>query len=285
MKTRSIALAAAQAAGTTTLAWCWIVTRKDGVQLAVTTCARDLMFEGVLYLSRDGFNPMAIAQEATPAVVNTEVDGFLSDDVTEDSIAQSLWDGADVEIFEVNYRDLTMGKMRIGRFTMGDVKVGRSAFNAELRGMTQSLQKNVGRVYTKGCPWIFGDPDTCRFDLEALRVAGTITSVTDLRTFADSSRAEASDYFGAGRILWVTGANAGVESEIYSFASGVFVLHLQLWQNVAVGDTYTAVPGCRRRYTEDCRTKWANTNNFGGFDKVPGNDKQLGLGGTEGSNL
>jgi uncharacterized phage protein (TIGR02218 family) len=283
MKTRSIALAAHQALGSTTLAWCWLVTRKDLVQLAVTTCARDLLFEGVIYRSKDGFNPKAIAQEATAAVVNTEVDGFLSDEITEDDLAQGLWDSADVEIFEVNYRDLSMGKMKIGRFTMGDVKAGFSAFNAELRGMTQSLQKQVGRVYTKGCPWKFGDAATCRFDVEALRVAGTITSVTDLRTFADSSRAEASDYFGAGRILWVTGANEGVESEIYSFASGVFVLHLQLWQNVAVGDTYTVVPGCRRRYTEDCRTKWANTNNFGGFDKVPGNDKQLGLGGTEGN--
>lgn len=285
MKTRSIALAEHQALGSTTLAWCWLVTRKDGAQLAVTTCARDLLFEGVLYLSRGGFNPKAIAQEATAAVVNTEIDSFLSDDVTESGIKTGLWDGADIDICEVNYRDLSMGKMRIGRFTMGDVKVGRSAFNAELRGMTQSLQKNVGRVYTKGCPWKFGDPSTCRFDVDALRVAGTLTSVTDLRTFSDSSRAEASDYFGAGVITFVTGLNAGASMEIYSFASGAFVLHLPMQFNVQVGDTYTVTPGCRRRYTEDCRTKWANTNNFGGFNDVPGSDRVLGQGGTEGTNL
>jgi len=49
--------------------------------------------------------------------------------------------------------------------------------------------------------------------------------------------------------------------------------------------TYTLTPGSRKRYTEDCRTKYANTNNFGGFNELPGPDKVLGLGGTEGSNL
>ncbi|MNL23334.1 hypothetical protein D3C87_1447180 [compost metagenome] len=73
--------------------------------------------------------------------------------------------------------------------------------------------------------------------------------------------------------------------EIYSFESGVFVLHLPLPYAVAVGDNYSVTPGCRKRFTEDCRTKWANTNNFGGFPQVPGSDKVLGLGGTEGTNL
>lgn len=285
MKTRSIALAAHQALGSTTLAWCWLVTRKDGAQLAVTTCARDLLFEGVLYLSRGGFNPKAIAQEATAAVVNTEIDSFLSDDVTESGIQTGLWDGADVDICEVNYRDLSMGKMRIGRFTMGDVKVGRSAFNAELRGMTQSLQKNVGRVYTKGCPWKFGDPDTCRFDVESTRVSGAITSVADRRTFSDSSRAEAVDFYTAGVLTFTSGDNEGASLEVYSFGSTQFVTHLPFNFNVAVGDTYTVIRGCRKRYTEDCRTEYSNTNNFGGFNDVPGGDIVLGMGGTEGTNL
>jgi len=55
--------------------------------------------------------------------------------------------------------------------------------------------------------------------------------------------------------------------------------------NVAVGDTYSVVPGCRKRFEEDCVAIWANWVNYRGFPHVPGGDKMLGLGGTEGTNL
>lgn len=285
MKSESTALRNHRAQGSTTLAWCWKATRKDGEVLAVTTCARDLLFEGVLYLTKDGFNPKAVSQEASAAVTNTEVEGVLTDEVTEDDFAAGVWDGCAVEMFEVNYRDLTMGKLRIASFTLGDVKVSRGVFNAEVRGLTQSLQKQVGRVVTKGCAWKFGDPNTCRIDVEALRVAGTFTAVADQRTFSDSARAEADDYFGAGVLRIESGPNTGVEMEVYSFAAGTFVLHLPFWYLVTPGTAYSVTPGCRKDYTPDCRVKWANTNNFGGFPLLPGADKVLGLGGTEGTNL
>ena len=284
-KTISIALAGHYAQGSTTIARCWKATRRDGFVLAVTTCARDLLFEGVLYRSAEGFNPKAISQEASAAVTNTEVEGFLSDDLTELEFEAGKWDGATVEVFEVNYRDLSMGKLKMSTATMGDIKVSRSAFNAELRGLTQSLQKTVGRIVTKGCPWKFGDVDTCRKPLAPLTVTGALTSVTDLRTFADSGRAEAADYFGAGVITFLTGANAGLSMEIYSFALGAFVTHLPFNNNPAVGDTYSLTPGCRKNFTTDCVAKFANGNNFGGFPFLPGANKITGLGGTEGTNL
>lgn len=292
-KTISVELKADYALGSQTIARCWKATRRDGFVLAVTTCARDLLFEGVLYRSAEGFIPKAISQEASAAVANTEVEGFLSDDITELEFEAGLWDGATVEVFEVNYRALSNGKLWISTATMGDIKVTRSAFNAELRGLTQSLQKVVGRLVTKGCPWVFGSMSpnawtaACNKDLGPLTVIGALTSVTDLRTFADSTRFEVDDWFGAGVITFLTGANAGESLEVYSYSQsgGAFVTYLPFLNNLAVGDSYSLTPGCRKRYTEDCRTKHENTNNFGGFDLVPGADSVLGLGGTEGTNL
>lgn len=286
MKSRSIALAAHQALGSTTIARCWRFERRDGLIVAVTTCARDLLIDGDVYKSKYGLNPTAIAQEASAAVSNSEVNGTMAaESVTEEEIFSGLWDGAFVTVFEVNYRDLSMGILWLQSGNIGDVKAGRSNFTAEVRGLTQRLQKVVGRVFTKDCPWLFGDPDTCRKDLGPLTVTGALTSFTSLRAFADSTRAEASDYFGAGLITFTGGANAGVAMEIYSFAAGAFVLHLPLPYNPTVGDTYSLTPGCRKRWDEDCRTKWSNGNNFGGYPHVPGGDKVLGLGGTEGTNL
>lgn len=291
MKTRSIALAAHQAAETTTIARCWRYTRNDGVVFTVTDHDVPIVFNGETYSAKDGVSPTSIAQEASAAVANSEVNGFLTPTgLTEEDIFAGLWDNAFVSIFEVNYNDLSMGAMALGSGNIGEVKAGRTAFNAEMRGLTQRLQKVVGRVYTAGCPWVFGSIGSayvpaCNIDLGPLTVTGAFTAVADLRTMTDSSRVEASDYFGAGLITITSGDNTGVQMEVYSFAAGQFVLHLPLPYAVAVGDTYSATPGCRKRYTEDCRTKWNNTNNFGGFPLVPGSDKVLGLGGTEGTNL
>lgn len=286
-KTISPALKAHYAQGSTTISRQWKATRKDGVILAVTTCTRDLMIDGVLYLAAEGFNPRAVQQEASTAVANTEIAGALQGDLTELEFEAGLWDGCEVEIFEVNYRDLSMGRLYLGTMTMGNVSIARGSFQAEMRGLTQSLQKTVGRVVTAGCPWKFGDPDTCRVDLAPLTVTGTLTSVTDLRTFSDSGRTEVDDYFGAGVITFDTGENAGQSLEIYSYdgTTKTFVTHLPLINNPAIGDTYTVTPGCRKRFQEDCKTKWANVVNFGGFPYLPGNDRAMGLGGTEGSSL
>ena len=291
MKTRSIALAAHQARETTTIARCWRYERNDGAIFTVTDHDVPIVFNGETYSAKDGVTPTSIAQEASAAVANSEVNGYLTPTgLTEEDIFAGLWDNAFVSIFEVNYNDLSMGAMALGSGNIGEVKAGRTAFNAEMRGLTQRLQKVVGRVYTAGCPWVFGSIGSayvpaCNIDLGPLTVTGAITSVASLRDFTDSALAQPSDYFGAGLITMTSGENENVQMEVYSFDAGPFVLHLPLPYTVAIGDTYSVTPGCRKRFTEDCRNKWANTDNFGGFPQVPGSDKVLGLGGTEGTNL
>lgn len=285
-KSITIQLKEDYAQGSQTISRQWRATRKDGYTLAVTTCARDLLFEGVIYRAADGFIPKATAQEMSGAVMNSEVESALSEDITEIEFEAGLWDGAQLEVFELNYRAISRGKMWVASATMGEIRCTRSAFNAELRGLTQSMQTSIGRVISKGCDYDFGDPATCRKDLAPIKRTGSLTSVADLRTFTDSARAEADDYFGAGVITFVTGANAGLPgTEIYSFGSGQFVLHLPLVFNPAVGDVYSVSPGCRKRWEEDCKAKWNNGPNFGGFPFVPGGDTILGLAGTEGTNL
>ncbi len=99
-----------------------------------------------------------------------------------------------------------------------------------------------------------------------MRVAGTITSVTSNREFADSSRTEPDDWFGEGEITWVTGDNTGLRTKVkdYSDTGGAYGLALPMFADVQVGDTYTAVPGCRKRLEEDCRDKFSNVLNFVG---------------------
>lgn len=285
MKAISPELRAHYAQGSTTIARCWRFERTDGAVVAVTTCARDLLYLGEVYHSKEGVNPTAISQQVGAVVANSEVTGTLSSDLaTEAEFLAGLWDGCKYAIFEVNYRDLSMGRLMLASGTLGDLKVGRSSFNAEMRGLAQALQQTNGKVVTKNCTAQFGDA-RCKVDLAPITVAGAVTSVTNRRLIIDTSRAESADYFGAGLFRVTSGAMNGEEMEIDTFAAGEFSLVLPLSQNPEIGMTYEAVPGCRKRLTEDCKDKWVNVLNFRGFPNIPGADKVLGMGGTEGTNL
>ena len=282
-KTISIALASHLAQGSTTLARCWRFERKDGVVVTVTTASRDLPINGEIYRSKDGMNPAGIEQEIGGSVNNSEMTGALSPDtVTEQDVLFNLWDGAFVTVFEVNYRDLSMGQIILGYGTVGEQRIGRGTFQAEFRSLTQFLQQTVGEVFTAPCRYGFGDA-RCGVALGPITVAGAFTNVSSARVMTDSGRAEASDYFGGGLIRVTSGALAGFSVEVANFATGQFSLALPMPGYPAVGDTYEAIPGCRKRFEEDCISKWNNGVRFGGFPHVPGSDLVLGLAGKGGS--
>lgn len=276
MKTVSAQLLAHRAGGTTTLAWCWKVTRKDGQVFGFTSVDKNLIYDGQLYMAATGFTPSAVEGQIDLAVPNLELVGLLdSESITVEDLLAGKWDGASVEIFEVNYADLTQGRMILQVGNIGNVTAGSSGFKAEGRGLSQFLQQPVGEVYTPACAANLGD-SRCGVSLTALTEVGAVTAVESWREFTDSGRGEASDYWGGGVVEWLTGLNAGLRMEVANFAAGVFTLHMMMPYEVAVGDTYSVIPGCRKRRDEDCFTKFNNVVNFRGFPDVPLNDKIIG---------
>lgn len=284
MKSASAGMIAHLSGGTTTLARCWRFETKSGRVVTVTSGPRDLPINGEIYRAEEGLNPTTTDQEIGGSVNNSDMTGALSPELaTEQEILYNEWDTAFVTVFEVNFRDLSMGQVILGYGTLGDISVGRTAFKAEFRSLTQFLQQTVGEVFTAPCRFRFGD-DRCGVDLSPITVVGAFTSITSARVVTDSARAEAADYFGTGLIRITSGILEGYSVEIADFASGgQFSLALPLPAYPSVGDTYEAVPGCRKRFAEDCIAKWNNGVRFGGFPHVPGADLVLGLAGTGGS--
>lgn len=101
---------------------------------------------------------------------------------------------------------------------------------------------------------------------------GTVTSTlnngqfgsTDLNIFADS-------WFADGVVTFNTGNNAGKSVEVQQFvgASGICVLFFDAPLDIEIGDTFTITVGYNRALGQ-CRDKFANTVNFGGFPYLPG---------------
>lgn len=275
MKAVGASLLAHMQQGTTTLALMWKVTRTDGEVFGFTSVDRTLTYGGLVYEAASGFTPSAIEGQMDLAVANLEVVGQLSSaSMTEEDLQAGVWDRAAVEIFQVNWADVSMGRMMLGAGTLGNVTTGATGFRAELRGLAQQLQQPVGRVYAPSCDATLGD-SRCGVDLGPLTETGTVTA-GGTRSFTDSGRAEAADYWGGGVLEWLTGANASRRIEVQDFSAGVFTLHLGMPYPIVVGDTYSVTPGCRKRRTEDCNVKFSNVINFRGFPDVPGNDKVLG---------
>jgi uncharacterized phage protein (TIGR02218 family) len=274
VKTMSVALKAHFALGSTTAATCWKATLRDGTVIASTALDRDITFESVTYESAASYMPTAIESGADMSPDNLELEGFMvSPQITEEDLKTGRWDFARVEIFLVNYMDLTQGRVLLRKGTLGEIRGSQHRFTVELRGLTQFLTRRIVRKTTKTCPWEFGDAATCRMDLGPITVTGSVVSdITNNRQFTDTARTEAADWFTGAKLTWLTGENAdaGVEIEVkQSTPGGVITLHEQAPYPITVGDTYSMPPGCAKRLEEDCRDKHDNVVNFGGFPYLP----------------
>jgi uncharacterized phage protein (TIGR02218 family) len=264
---------------TTTLCTCWHLIREDGVELGFSDHNKDLTIDGLLYKAATGFTATSVESKADFSVDNMDLEGMLtSDEIAETDILNGRYDYAEVEIFMVNYADLSLGRSYVKRGRMGEVKVNRSQFIAELRGLSQHLQQTIGRVYTSSCDAILGDA-RCAKDLAAFTFTGTITSVTDRQKFKCSTLTQDAGFFTGGAVTFTSGDNDGLKMEVKEFNATEVVLALPMPNTIQASDTFSIVAGCDKT-AATCIAKFANFINFRGFPDIPGMDAILETAGT-----
>lgn len=275
----SAELEAHYASGAETTARLWKLTRRDGEVFGFTDHDAPITYLSVDYEPTSVFDASAISTRGELNVDGLEALGLLdSEGITEQDIEAGLWDGAECVLMEVNYKDLTMGHNTLSTGDVGQIQRKGLTYTAELRGLMQKLQNNIGRVVTAACDAHLGDA-RCGVDLEALRVSSVVTVGGATRTFT-SALSPDPDYFTYGVVTWTAGANAGRSMEVKQQTGGVFALQLDMPDTIVAGDTFTVVPGCNKvGRTGDCKLKFNNLVNFRGFEDVPGQKKVLIYGG------
>jgi uncharacterized phage protein (TIGR02218 family) len=284
MKTISEELAAHIAGEVTTLATCWKLTRKDTSVLGFTNHDKDIVIDSVLYKASTGFTPSTIENTGTLSVDNLDVEGMLSaGSLTESDILAGLYDFADIEIFQVNYTDLTQGRLILKKGWLGEVSLHKQQFIAEVRGMTQKLSQTIGELYSPSCRAALGD-NRCKVSMAAHTVTGIVTASSSGQHITDADRDETSGIFTSGVITFTSGANSGISMEVkeYILTSGVggqIILVLPLPYPVAEGDNYSLTKGCDKTVAT-CRQRFNNILNFRGEPHVPGLDRMLETAGT-----
>lgn len=261
--------------GMTSLSTLWLITRKDSAIFCFTDSDSDITYMGNTYLASTGYTPSAVDTSIGLNVDNMEIDGVIdSTTITDADLIAGLWDYATINVMRVNRRNLAAGHMTLRTGTLGEVKAGRTAFQAELRGLTQPMQQPIGNVYSSSCRADFGD-SRCGMNIALYQVTGTVTSADSNRVFHDTGRTEASETFSLGKVTFTSGANNGRSMEIKRFTTGgTFEFQESMPYPIAIGDTYTAQWGCPK--TPAACTARGNIINFRGFPFVSGRDKLLG---------
>lgn len=259
-----------------TLATLWRVTRTDGTLFYFTDHDQDIVYQGATYLAATGYVPSAVQTSAGLQVDNLEVTSVLdSEFITDADLVAGLWDYAEVIITVVNWADLTMADMVIRRGRMGEVSAGKMSFVAELRGMAQNLQQEIGRLIMPTCNADLGDA-RCQVVLAGFTSTGTLTAVTDGAHFTASALAGATGLFNYGKLTWTGGLNDGLSMEVKSFTTGgAIVLQQPMPYAVAIGDTFSISQGCDKSTGAGGCTKFSNIINFQGYPHLPGVDRMV----------
>ncbi len=248
--------------------------------LGFTSHDRDIVFSGTTYVAGIGFVPTAVASSSNLSVDNMEVDGMVDGEIiTENDIRAGLYDFAQMEIFMLNYNDLSQGSLNLRTGWIGEVKYGKGRFIAEVRGLMQSMVQVVGELFSPSCRAKLGDA-RCGLNIASYTVTGSVTTCTDSQNFTDSARSEASGYFRMGKITFTSGNNVGLAMEVKQFdGGGIIRLVFPMPYSIKVGDGYSMQAGCDKNF-DSCINKFNNAINFRGEPNIPGTDAMLTTAGT-----
>ena len=152
--------------GAASLCHVWRLRRSDGVEMGFTDHDCDLMLDGVVCRAASGWTRGAadLAVGAGPATMSAA--GALDDEaITEADIAAGLYDAAKVELWVVDWRQLTL-RVRLWVGTLARMRREGGAFVADLEGPLAALDTVVGRTFERGCDAVLGDA-RCRVDTAA----------------------------------------------------------------------------------------------------------------------
>src|SRR5690606_18162485 len=137
--------------GTTTLTWCWRITRADGVTFGFTDHDRTLSFGGTEFEPESGLTASEVRSGSDLSVDAQDAQGVLSSDrITETDILDGRWDNAAVEVWRVNWSAPSQ-RVLLRRGAIGQIRRGRLAFVAEVRSLAHVLGQTVGRTFQASC--------------------------------------------------------------------------------------------------------------------------------------
>ena len=261
----------------------WDIERPDGATYYFTDHCGALVFDAQVYTPVGG--PSSSAKEHPSSASEHTVElsaAMVVGGVELSDLEAGKWSGSRLTERVVDWRYPWNGCIRKHRWYMREVRHDGERWTAQLGGIASAHHKKKGEAYSRACTRDLGDAfgtseRGCKFDLPGAQESGAVSALFDVtRSFRATGLAAAhgDDYFPDGRLVWLTGANAGQESDIKVSTEQTgaydFEVMLGLPEPIAIGDTFTLGPGCAKDLI-DC-TFFAQIENRQAFDFMPGED-------------
>lgn len=261
---------------------CLRIVPVSGSPIYLTRHVRDLVMGGHTYLSASGYDFTGYSASANLAPAMVDVEGIAGlAGIGFDEITSGLFDNARCYLFATTWNNPVEDEEQIVASILGKTTLMDQRYRIEEMALIDALNQSSGGTYTAACPKKFGGQEYagCKVSLPLITVTGALTSVTSRSIVLISALAEAADYFAYGTLQLTSGANAGLKPiEVKRHeADGTIEVFEPFYYLPVAGDTYTLIPGCRKRL-EDCRDKWNNVINFGGFSNVPSSSQYAQVG-------
>jgi len=227
-----------------------------------------------------------------PAELDIEIIAGTNDLVGAFPIAEAvrlgIFDGAAIELDRLfappqaagsGALDTSLGTLLWFYGRVAECDVGRSKIAVKVKSLMNllSLQQMPRRLYGAACTHIFGDA-MCGYDrLAGKNALGTSTGngQTAVTAAAGTTQglitctATVPTLYNEGTITGATGANTGYSRTIANLGNGSQIgLFKAFLFTIAVGDTFTLLPGCDHT-TATCNATFQNLLRFGGFPYIP----------------
>ncbi len=285
MKAATAAMIAHLAGRQQSLACCLKITTEALGVLGYTEHDQDIEYDlddgdGTnTYQAALGFRRSSISHESDLSISTMDISGLLGAGGIElADVRAGVYDAAEVLVFLVNWRDLTMEHIVLLKGRLGAITPHDEGYSAEVQGLADRLGRaEVLETWQPLCRYDLGD-SRCTKSLAGLVYNGTVSTVTSrseflAAAFAAGPVAGDSTYLDGGKLTWLTGDNAGksVEVRTYTDGSKTFELPIPLPYAIQVGDTFQVNPGCQKTFAI-CVSRYANGINFGGEHLIPQGD-------------
>jgi uncharacterized phage protein (TIGR02218 family) len=148
----------------TTRAQCAKIRRADGEIFAFTTFDSELAFDAgdgdgsIVYSPSPAMNISALRRQSGLAPDNAQLEGAFDDDrISKEDLRAGRYDGAECITFELNWADLSQGRLYLGRFKLGKVELKDTTFSVELLSLAYAYSATVGRLTEVACNADLGD--------------------------------------------------------------------------------------------------------------------------------
>lgn len=261
-------------------ATCWLFELTDGRVFRFTDHDSELVVDGQTYTPAGSFNASARQHREGLESQNLEIVGFIdSDFVTDDDLRAGYYRNAKLTEFVVDHRYPFAGRFLTNVYYIKQTTTDGESWTAQLEGMLMRLKTRVGGVLSRNCRWRLGDAN-CGVDLTTYTTTGSVLALVSSRlkfTATLTAGSKPAEYYNDGVIVWTSGLNTGLHSEIqrYSPTGNTITLQVQVPFDIDPSDDFTIRPGCNKLFDGDCKNKFNNRLRYGGFPDIPTNDKAL----------